>query len=193
MKGQFLMQYVGEVYYLDSCIGKARREKYKRTNVTYLMKVAENEVVDPTYVGNMARLINHSCDPNCKTEKWNVRGETCIGIFAIKDIKEGEELTFNYNMDTFQTAYTECFCGAKNCIGFLGKKKIPEIDEARELSGEVIPYSDKCSICKQVGQNTDRLVKCTECHYSFHTYCLDRVLKHIPKGDWICPPCRKKK
>ena len=39
----------------------------------------------------------------------------------------------------------------------------------------------------------DRLIQCYDCKYSFHTYCLDRVLKHIPKGVWVCPPCRKKK
>ena len=36
--------------------------------------------------GNIARYINHSCDPNCETQKWWVKGETCIGIFAKKNI-----------------------------------------------------------------------------------------------------------
>lgn len=43
-----------------------------------------HEVIDPTKHGNMARFINHSCDPNCETRKWHVRGELCIGIFTKK-------------------------------------------------------------------------------------------------------------
>lgn len=53
-------------------------------------------MIDPTSKGNLARFINHSCEPNCITEKWNVLGEVCIGIFAIRDINEDEELTFDY-------------------------------------------------------------------------------------------------
>ncbi len=34
--------------------------------------------------GNRARFINHSCDPNCETQKWLARGELAIGLFAIK-------------------------------------------------------------------------------------------------------------
>ena len=31
--------------------------------------------------------MNHSCDPNCITQKWSVLGDTRVGLFAIKDIK----------------------------------------------------------------------------------------------------------
>lgn len=50
------------------------------------MKLSAKEIIDPTLKGNMAWFINHSCDPNCWTEKWNVLGEVGIGIFAHKDI-----------------------------------------------------------------------------------------------------------
>jgi hypothetical protein len=44
----------------------------------------------------MARFANHSCDPNCQTQKWNVNGEMRVGIFARRDIASGTEITFDY-------------------------------------------------------------------------------------------------
>lgn len=86
------------------------------------MKLNNHEVIDPTYKGNLARFINHSCEPNCITEKWNVLGEVCIGIFAIRDIEEDEELNFDYQFDVIHTPLTKCLCGASKCKGYLGLK-----------------------------------------------------------------------
>jgi SET domain-containing protein len=61
------MQYVGEVFSVDSELGDKRVNMYKNSTCTYLMKTTNNEVIDPTFVGNVARFINHSCDPNCVT------------------------------------------------------------------------------------------------------------------------------
>lgn len=40
--------------------------------------------------GNHARFINHSCEPNCETQKWMVQGELAIGLFTLRKIKAGE-------------------------------------------------------------------------------------------------------
>ena len=40
----------------------------------------------------MGRFINHSCDPNCHTEKWTAGGETRIGIMASSVIPKGTEV-----------------------------------------------------------------------------------------------------
>jgi len=56
-------------------------------------------VIDATYVGNYSRFINHSCSPNAECQKWTVKGEERIAIFASKDIHIGEEVTYNYNLD----------------------------------------------------------------------------------------------
>ena len=84
------------------------------------MKIENNEVIDPTYSGNVARFINHSCDPNCETRKWTILNEVCVGIFAVKDMAENEELTFDYQFDFFKTPFTRCYCGTANCKGYLG-------------------------------------------------------------------------
>ena len=95
-KNSFVMQYVGEVFNIDSEIGLKRIQRYKNSTCTYLMRIDNNEVIDPTYSGNIARFINHSCDPNCQTRKWTILNEVCVGIFTIKGIQENEELTFDY-------------------------------------------------------------------------------------------------
>ena len=119
-KGDFIIQYLGEIFSLSSQIGIKRRTEYSGSTCTYLMKLSPKEVIDPTKKGNVARFINHSCDPNCVTQKWNVMGEVFVGIFAKKDIMLNQELSFDYKFDVYKTPYLECFCKAYNCKGYLG-------------------------------------------------------------------------
>lgn len=49
-------------------------------------------VIDAAEQGNISRFMNHSCLPNCETQKWTVNGDTRIGIFARQDIPAGTEL-----------------------------------------------------------------------------------------------------
>jgi SET domain-containing protein len=67
-------------------------------------------------------LIDHSCQPNCETQKWTVNGDTRIGLFALRDIEIGEELTFNYNLVCDGETRKPCLCKAPNCSGFIGLK-----------------------------------------------------------------------
>lgn len=119
-KGDFIIQYLGEIFSLNSQIGIKRRTEYSGSTCTYLMKLSPKEVIDPTKKGNVARFINHSCDPNCVTQKWNVMGEVFVGIFAKKDILISEELSFDYKFDVYKTPFLECFCQSFNCKGYLG-------------------------------------------------------------------------
>ena len=45
-----------------------------------------------------------------------------------------------------------------------------------------------CTVCEGCGQPHDegRLLLCDECDISYHTYCLDPPLDHVPKGTWKC-------
>ena len=73
----------------------------------------------PLVQGALGRFINHSCKPNCETQKWMVRGELAIGLFASIDIPAGVELTFDYNFERYgdkvpalQPSHEhEAFCG----------------------------------------------------------------------------------
>ena len=66
-------------------------------------------MIDAGPRGNWARFINHSCDPNCATEPWIVNGDKRIGIFALRDIAKGEELTFNYQLKQHGSQKTKVF------------------------------------------------------------------------------------
>ena len=57
--------------------------------------------IDATKSGGIGRFANHSCSPNCYVAKWTVGTHVRMGIFAKRDIKLHEELTFNYNVDRY--------------------------------------------------------------------------------------------
>uniref|UniRef100_A0A7I4BUC1 Uncharacterized protein n=1 Tax=Physcomitrium patens TaxID=3218 RepID=A0A7I4BUC1_PHYPA len=120
-RGTFIIEYVGEV--LDMPSFEARQKEYSMNSQKhfYFMTLSANEIIDACNKGNLGRFINHSCEPNCQTEKWMVDGEVCIGLFAIRDIKEREEVTFDYNFVRVGGADAKkCECGASKCRGFIG-------------------------------------------------------------------------
>jgi SET domain-containing protein len=88
---------------------------------TFLFTVDANTVIDAAAGGNEARFINHSCNPNC--EAVDVEGR--IFVDARRDIRPGEELTYDYRLERdghWQPEYAEryvCRCGASNCRGVL--------------------------------------------------------------------------
>ena len=79
-------------------------------------------VIDATRKGNEARFANHSCDPSCRLEKWRCGSQDRYGIFALRSVKPGEQLTYDYRWASFE----RCYCGAANCVGVMdGVKKNP--------------------------------------------------------------------
>ncbi|ESO90323.1 hypothetical protein LOTGIDRAFT_123404, partial [Lottia gigantea] len=141
-------------------------------------------VIDAGPKGNLSRFMNHSCQPNCETQKWMVNGDVRVGLFALNDISAGSELTFNYNLECLGNEKTVCACGAFNCSGFLGvrpkvssiananrvkdgnkkKKRKKKIDIKKE-------HDDDCFRCEEGGE----LVMCDHntCPKVYHLQCLN--------------------
>ena len=46
-----------------------------------------------------------------------VNGELCIGIFALRDVAAGEELTFDYNFERYGDNPIKCYCGSSKWAG----------------------------------------------------------------------------
>jgi|APGre2960657444_1045066.scaffolds.fasta_scaffold00077_6 hypothetical protein len=94
-KGAFVVEYMGEVLNDAMCEQRLWADKVRGETNFYLMEVHRNQVIDAHYKGNTSRLINSACRPNCETQRWvdGASGETRVGIFALRDIADGEEFT----------------------------------------------------------------------------------------------------
>jgi SET domain-containing protein len=103
------------------------------TGHTFLFTLNDDYIIDANRKGNIARWINHSCNPNCEAfveenEKGNSRKDRVI-IEAKRNIKAGEELTYDYGI-VLEVAHTArlkklwvCLCGSPKCTGTLLKPK----------------------------------------------------------------------
>ncbi len=107
--GTRLIEYVGER------ISKEESSRRCEAENEYIFTIDEQWDLDGKVAWNPARFINHSCAPNCEAE-WD---ESRIFINALRDIKEGEELTFNYNYDLEDYKDHPCRCGTPACVGFI--------------------------------------------------------------------------
>ncbi len=104
---------------------------------TCLMGIEDDLVIDPRLRGNIARFINHSCDPNCEA----VVEEQRVYIDAIRDIPEGEELTYDYGLTLGKRPSASeyerfaCHCGSPRCRGSMlvrEGKKLPAYASTRK-------------------------------------------------------------
>jgi SET domain-containing protein len=101
--------------------GDALMEKSKKTGcaAVYVFTLNKRYDIDGGKGRNPARYINHSCDPNC--EAYIIRGR--IWIYSLREIKAGEELTYNYGFDADTWDDHPCRCGSKRCIGYIVEEK----------------------------------------------------------------------
>ena len=90
--------------------------KFDNDKAIYLFNLNKKYDLDGDFKYNTARLINHSCDPNCEVDGVGLK----LWIYAIKDIKKNEELTYDYGF-SFDKDYrkSRCNCGSKKCCGYI--------------------------------------------------------------------------
>lgn len=87
-KDEFVIEYTGEII---------STEEADKRGGEYLFEISSRRTIDGKGRDNIARYINHSCDPNCETEIRNGR----VYVFAIRDIEPGEELTYDYGEEFY--------------------------------------------------------------------------------------------
>jgi [histone H3]-lysine36 N-dimethyltransferase SETMAR len=134
-KNHFVCEYAGELISFESAM---RRFAFRDSQPNYILAIREHfgsnknafvTYIDATYVGNVGRLINHSCNPNLIMIPVRVQNDVpLIALFAQVDIGIGDELTYDYsggsetgvvvsleaNIENIQRR-TPCFCGSNNC------------------------------------------------------------------------------
>ena len=121
-KNTKIIQYIGEKVLRSEGNKRSERRLKKYLNSekdgsVYIFELNSKYDIDGSPLYNKARYINHSCNPNCEVDIKN--GE--IWISAIKNIKKGQELTYDYGFEFDEEDFMDhkCKCGSKNCIGFV--------------------------------------------------------------------------
>lgn len=103
-RGKFVVEYYGEML---------TRVQADERGGKYLFEINSRKVIDGSPRYNIARYLNHSCRPNCETDI--VKGK--IYIYAKRNIKEGEELTYDYGKEYVDDFIKPYGCKCAKCHG----------------------------------------------------------------------------
>ena len=88
-KGDKVIEYKGKPYTHKQV---EEDDRFDNSKAIYLFTLNKKIVLDGNIKSNTAKYINHSCNPNCEVDI--IKGK--IWILAIKDIKRGDELSYDY-------------------------------------------------------------------------------------------------
>jgi SET domain-containing protein len=108
-EGTRVIEYVGERLDKDESLRRRQDGNF------FVFTVTDEFDIDGAVEWNPARFINHSCAPNCEAQEEDEH----IWIIAVRDIKAGEELSFNYGYDIQDYEEHACRCGAASCLGYM--------------------------------------------------------------------------
>ena len=108
-----IIDYIGKIITKKEA---QKNSKFDNKKDIYLFNINEKYDLDGDFKWNAARLINHSCSPNCEVEGKGLK----LWIASIKEIKKGEELTYDYGFG-YDADYKQfpCKCGSMNCVGYI--------------------------------------------------------------------------
>jgi SET domain-containing protein len=123
-KGERVIEYKGERINWKEALRRHPHDP-EQPNHTFYFTLEDDCVIDGGAKGNAARWINHSCKPNCEADMVEVQGRMRVFIAALRDIKKGEELSYDYGLE-IDAPYTPklkrefaCWCGHKVCRGTM--------------------------------------------------------------------------
>ena len=116
------------IEYLGERIDKAESLRRCGDNNEYIFHLDQEFDLDGKVDWNPARLLNHSCAPNCEALLLDGR----IWIISQRSIRAGEEITFNYGYDLAEYRDHPCACGSSDCVGYMvAEEFFPKLRAAR--------------------------------------------------------------
>ncbi|KAL6526707.1 hypothetical protein OROGR_015797 [Orobanche gracilis] len=124
--GDMVIEYIGEL--IRPPVADRREHLIYNSLVgagTYMFRIDDERVIDATRAGSIAHLINHSCEPNCYSRVIGADGVDHIIIFAKRDIKQWEELTYDYRFLSTDERLV-CSCGSSRCRSFVNDVEAEE-------------------------------------------------------------------
>ncbi|KAM3611138.1 uncharacterized protein V6R79_013970 [Siganus canaliculatus] len=115
---EMVIEYVGQI--IRQVIADMRERRYEDEGIgsSYLFRVDQDTIIDATKCGNLARFINHSCNPNCYAKIITVESQKKIVIYSRQPIGVDEEITYDYKFP-IEEIKIPCLCGADGCRGSL--------------------------------------------------------------------------
>ncbi|XP_066993596.2 histone-lysine N-methyltransferase SUV39H2 [Anabrus simplex] len=154
-KGTFVCEYVGEVIHNDEA--ESRGKSYDADGRTYLFDLDYNEkeqfpyTVDAATFGNISHFINHSCSPNLAVYAvWiNCLDPNLpkLALFAMQNIKEGEEVTFDYMCQSFKQQVNSTLPGGVEASPSCSRARLAFASEDSS-DGELSAVSSQRIMCK---------------------------------------------
>ena len=96
-KGQQITQYKGKL--VTKQLSQKIGDKHRKTKEVWLFQLNDYYDIDGSRGGNEARFINHSHNPNCEPVNYD---DEEVWIEALRNIKKGEELFYDYGFDEDQ-------------------------------------------------------------------------------------------
>ncbi|XP_052738940.1 histone-lysine N-methyltransferase SETD1 isoform X2 [Bicyclus anynana] len=115
---EMVIEYVGQM--VRPIVADVREAQYEATGIgsSYLFRIDLDTIIDATKCGNLARFINHSCNPNCYAKIITIESQKKIVIYSKQPIGVDEEITYDYKFP-LEDEKIPCLCGAQQCRGFL--------------------------------------------------------------------------
>jgi SET domain-containing protein len=107
------------VEYKGPRLGNEAAEKMEARGSRYLYEINSRWTIDGSGRKNLGRYANHSCRPN--SEAHHTMGK--VFIRALRAIKPGEEITWNYGRDYFVNVITPSGCKCIKCREKRNKRR----------------------------------------------------------------------
>jgi hypothetical protein len=97
---------------------EAREIDRRRAN-KYLFEIDNRWTIDGSPRTNLARYVNHSCDPNAEAESNRGR----LMYRAVRPIAAGEEITLDYGEEHMELYFGAAGCLCPGCADMAKKKR----------------------------------------------------------------------